>query len=104
MGCDGGLLVSKEGYDPLDTKNYRGRWYTLVLAYSAVGVIISFVFITDKGIRDENRDYRKYHVEGKLKNKEKTISWIHSNCHALSSKNEKKTAMTTANKLTLVAY
>jgi len=104
LHCDGGLLFSKEGYDPLDTKNCRGRWYTLVLAYSAVGVIISFVFITDKGIRDENRDYRKYYVERKLKNKEKIVSWKHSNCHALCSKNEKKAAMTTAHKLTLVAY
>ena len=81
-----------------------GRWYTLAgnvnlfLAYSAVGVIISFVFITDKDSRDENRDYRK------LKNKEKTVFWKHSNCRSLSTNNKKKSAMGTANTLTLVAY
>jgi len=105
LHCDGGLLFSKEGYyDPLGTKNCKGRWYTLAgnvnlfLAYSAVGVIISFVFITDKDFRDENRDYRK------LKNKEKTVFWKHSNCRALSTNIKKKSAMTTANKLTQAAY
>jgi len=101
---DGGLLFSIEDYAPQCTKDCRGKWYILAgkvnlfLANSAVGVIISFALITDQDIIDETKDDKMNNV-----GKEKKVSWIQSNCRALSPNNYKESVITTDNKLTQAA-
>jgi len=108
-GGDGGLLFSIEDYEEHCTKDCKGKWYILAgkvnlfLANSAVGVIISFALITDQNSSDETKDYKVDNVGRKAKNKERKVSWIQSNCRALSPNNYKESVITTANKLTQVA-
>jgi len=108
-GVDGGLLFSIEDYEAHCTKDCKGKWYILAgkvnlfLANSAVGAILSFSFIPDQDISDETKDYKMKNVGRKGKNEEIKVSWIQSNCRALSPNNYKESVLTTANKLTQVA-
>merc|ERR1719402_483467 len=98
------LARNRLTYAPQYTKDCRGKWYILAgkvnlfLANSAVGVIISFAYIADQGIIDETKDDKMNNV-----GKEKKVSWIQSNCRALSPNNYKESVITTDNKLTQAA-